>query len=150
MTPDIPTTPASEDTFKSTHGHDFGYAQLPPLPKSANLELYTDLRHEFDKLDTLFSRSISKTQPLSRPLVSLRRKIRLARIYEVIKDGSDSSSGDAFRSLAAHAYSYYELILKLEKAQYLTREKAQKLAIRTARILELTDPKVTRLFGVID
>lgn len=118
--------------------------------KQANIDLYTDLRYEFDKLDRLFSRSINPNKPLSSPLVTLRRKIRLARVYEVIKEDNDSSTGAAFRALAAHAYRYFELIIKLEQAKYLTRENAQKMAIRTGRILELTDPKVTRLFGVID
>lgn len=123
-------------------------APIPSPETIKNIDLYTDLRWEFDKFDTLLARSISKAQPLCQSLVLLRRKIRLGRAYEAIKD--QHYSGESFRSLAAHAYRYFELIYKLEKAQYLSREKAVKLTIRAARLLELTDPKVAKLFGVQD
>lgn len=120
-----------------------------PSPETVNnIELYTDLRWEFDKFDTLLARSISKTQPLCQSLVHLRRKIRLGRAYEAIKD--HRYTGESFCGLAGHAYRYFELIYKLEKAQYLSRDKAVKLTIRAARLLELSDPKVAQLFGVKD
>lgn len=129
---------------------------IPPLGTNpsmtpeqiGNLELYTELRYEFDKLDRLFARHINKGEPLTRPLVLLRRKIRLGRAYEVMKSPHDGTTGVPFRALAAHAYRYFELIFRLEKARYLTRESAQHLAIRSARILELADPKISKLFGV--
>lgn len=123
-------------------------APLPCPKATTNIELYTDLRWEFDQFDSLLARSLVKSRPLCQSLVLLRRKIRLGRAYEAIKD--HGYNGEAFRHLAAHAYRYFELIYKLEKAQYLSREKAVTLSIRAARLLELSDPQVASLFGVKD
>lgn len=133
-----------------TTGFSPDLTQTWPSQGECNKELYTDLRFAFDNLDTLLSESIVRSAPLPQPLVLLRRKIRLARAYQALNDQSQTESSTAFRELAIHAYHYFELIHKLEKAQYLTRKGAITLTIRAARILELSDPEVAKMFGVSD